>query len=210
MSLRLVSFVLCATTALPVLGKELRVCADPDSMPYSRQDQSGFENRIAALAAEALGATLVYTWHPQHRNFVRTTVDANRCDVWMGVPTGFEPMLTTRPYYKSTYVFVFSDRKPLVSFDQPNLKELKIVPRDLQADLQRSEEHTSELQSLRHLVCRLLLEKKKNKNKKTKQQKKKKTHDHNKKRTKKDKQCGQRQDKTRKGEDKSRTDTINN
>src|SRR5258705_7126559 len=27
----------------------------------------------------------------------------------------------------------------------------------------RSEEHTSELQSLRHLVCRLLLEKKKNK-----------------------------------------------
>src|SRR5262245_51716460 len=29
----------------------------------------------------------------------------------------------------------------------------------------RSEEHTSELQSLRHLVCRLLLEKKKNNNK---------------------------------------------
>src|SRR5438045_8717479 len=29
----------------------------------------------------------------------------------------------------------------------------------------RSEEHTSELQSLRHLVCRLLLEKKKNKKK---------------------------------------------
>src|SRR5437899_12650176 len=28
--------------------------------------------------------------------------------------------------------------------------------------LSRSEEHTSELQSLRHLVCRLLLEKKKN------------------------------------------------
>src|SRR5262245_65359033 len=30
----------------------------------------------------------------------------------------------------------------------------------------RSEEHTSELQSLRHLVCRLLLEKKKKKKKK--------------------------------------------
>jgi mxaJ protein len=133
MSLRLVSFVLCATAALPVVGKELRVCADPDSMPYSRQDESGFENRLAALAAEALGATLVYTWHPQHRGFVRTTVDANRCDVWMGVPTGIEGMLTTRPYYRSTYVFVFSDRKPLVSFDQPNLKELKIglqVPGD--------------------------------------------------------------------------------
>src|SRR5947199_7089297 len=33
----------------------------------------------------------------------------------------------------------------------------------------RSEEHTSELQSLRHLVCRLLLEKKKKKKKKKKQ-----------------------------------------
>src|SRR5947199_1899532 len=31
--------------------------------------------------------------------------------------------------------------------------------------LMRSEEHTSELQSLRHLVCRLLLEKKKKKKK---------------------------------------------
>ena len=133
MSLRWVSFVLCAATALPAFGKELRVCADPDSMPYSRQDESGFENRIAALAADALSATLVYTWHPQHRGFVRATVDANRCDVWMGVPTGFQGMLTTTPYYRSTYVFVFSDRKPLVSFDQPNLKELKIglqVPGD--------------------------------------------------------------------------------
>src|SRR5262245_66089588 len=32
------------------------------------------------------------------------------------------------------------------------------------SNLERSEEHTSELQSLRHLVCRLLLEKKKNNN----------------------------------------------
>src|SRR5262245_63033110 len=34
-----------------------------------------------------------------------------------------------------------------------------------QRHLRRSEEHTSELQSLRHLVCRLLLEKKKKKKK---------------------------------------------
>src|SRR5205814_9633752 len=44
----------------------------------------------------------------------------------------------------------------------------------------RSEEHTSELQSLRHLVCRLLLEKKKKKNKKKKKKKKKKEMKHNK------------------------------
>src|SRR5262245_31530366 len=113
----------CAATAQ---AKELRVCADPDSMPYSRRDQSGFENRIAALAADALGATLVYTWYPQHRGFVRKTVAENRCDVWMGVPSSFDGMLTTRPYYRSTYVFVFTDKKPLVSFDQPNLRELRI------------------------------------------------------------------------------------
>jgi mxaJ protein len=133
MSLRFVGFALCAAAAFPLFAKELRVCADPDSMPHSRQDESGFENRIAALAADALGATLIYTWYPQHRGFVRRTVDANRCDVWMGVPTGFDSMLTTKPYYRSTYVFVFSERKPLVSFDQPNLKELKIglqVPGD--------------------------------------------------------------------------------
>src|SRR5437899_9539887 len=40
----------------------------------------------------------------------------------------------------------------------------EVVARALLA-LVRSEEHTSELQSLRHLVCRLLLEKKKNKKK---------------------------------------------
>src|SRR5690554_7049781 len=39
-------------------------------------------------------------------------------------------------------------------------------------ELQRSEEHTSELQSRPHLVCRLLLEKKKKKKKNTKQQNK--------------------------------------
>src|SRR5205814_8674666 len=41
---------------------------------------------------------------------------------------------------------------------------LAFLPRPRQASLSgvpRSEEHTSELQSLRHLVCRLLLEKKK-------------------------------------------------
>ena len=133
MSLRFLSLVLCAATALPGFGKELRVCADPDSMPYSRQDESGFENRIATLAADELSATLVYTWYPQHRGFIRTTFGANRCDIWMGVPTGIEGMLTTKPYYRSTYVFVFSERKPLVSFDQPNLKDLRIglqVPGD--------------------------------------------------------------------------------
>src|SRR2546422_6708549 len=46
-------------------------------------------------------------------------------------------------------------------------KHIRAIPRELYAverlHLKRSEEHTSELQSRLHLVCRLLLEKKKNK-----------------------------------------------
>src|SRR5690349_23891807 len=38
---------------------------------------------------------------------------------------------------------------------------LRVSPRSLHGGHQRSEEHTSELQSRRDLVCRLLLEKKK-------------------------------------------------
>src|SRR5438045_5709580 len=40
----------------------------------------------------------------------------------------------------------------------------RVLDRQRQLGLARSEEHTSELQSLRHLVCRLLLEKKKTQN----------------------------------------------
>src|SRR5262245_63794564 len=38
----------------------------------------------------------------------------------------------------------------------------RALPGPARSNADRSEEHTSELQSLRHLVCRLLLEKKKN------------------------------------------------
>src|SRR5258708_31025389 len=43
-------------------------------------------------------------------------------------------------------------------------RRLRLLTRDFVLALGRSEEHTSELQSPDHLVCRLLLEKKKNKN----------------------------------------------
>src|SRR5690349_24200416 len=47
-----------------------------------------------------------------------------------------------------------------------------LAPMDTLAGARRSEEHTSELQSRRDLVCRLLLEKKKKKKKKIQQSKK--------------------------------------
>src|SRR5689334_6486413 len=122
MSLRFLSLFFFATLAH---AGEFRVCAEPDNLPFSRRDESGFENRIARLVARELGAKLTYVWAPQRRAFVRKTFGAGVCDAWMGVPAGFARMLTTRPYYRSTYIFVYADRR-LASFDDPNLRTLRI------------------------------------------------------------------------------------
>ncbi|HYF38506.1 MAG TPA: quinoprotein dehydrogenase-associated putative ABC transporter substrate-binding protein, partial [Gemmatimonadales bacterium] len=82
----------------------------------------------ASLIAEDLGLRVKYTWMPQRRGFVRNTLGAGACDVIMGMPAGAERVLTTRPYYRSTYVFVYrKDRHvDIRSFDDPRLKRLKI------------------------------------------------------------------------------------
>jgi quinoprotein dehydrogenase-associated probable ABC transporter substrate-binding protein len=91
---------------------ELRVCADPDNLPYSQRDESGFENRIARLVADDLGMRLSYFWQEQRRAFVRKTMGAGECDLFIGVPAGFDKVLTTRPYYRSTYVAVTRSGAP--------------------------------------------------------------------------------------------------
>src|SRR5882724_6659893 len=106
----------------------LRVCADPNNLPFSNSREQGFENRLAALTAREMGARVVYTWWPQRRGFFRETLNAGRCDVVMGVPAGLQLLATTRPYYRSTYVFVTrrSDSLQLNSFDDPVLRRLRI------------------------------------------------------------------------------------
>jgi quinoprotein dehydrogenase-associated probable ABC transporter substrate-binding protein len=84
----------------------LRVCADPDNLPYSQRDGSGFENRIARLVADDLHRPLDYFWQEQGRGFVRKTLGAGECDLFIGVPAGFDKVLRTQPYYRSTYVAV--------------------------------------------------------------------------------------------------------
>jgi mxaJ protein len=129
---RLVAIVVAAATllALPCAASErtLRVCAEPDNLPLSNAQEAGFENRIARVLADELHATLVYEWQPQRRGFVRKTIAADVCDVWMGVPAELERIATTRPYYRSGYVFVnrADAREPLRSFDDPRLPRLRI------------------------------------------------------------------------------------
>ena len=104
----------------------LRVCADPDNLPYSNAEGAGFENRLAEIVARDLGASLEYTWMPLRRGFVRKTAGEGLCDVFMGVPAAFERVLTTHAYYRSTYVFVSRTQPALASFDDPRLRELRI------------------------------------------------------------------------------------
>ena len=113
---------------VPAFVTTLRVCADPNNLPFSNQAGEGFENRLATLLAADLGARLEYTWWAQRRGFVRSTLDAHQCDVVMGVPSRYERTLTTRPYYRSTYVFVARRDRHLTlrSLDDERLRELRI------------------------------------------------------------------------------------
>jgi quinoprotein dehydrogenase-associated probable ABC transporter substrate-binding protein len=106
----------------------LRVCADPNNLPFSNEKQQGFENRIASLIAKDLGVPVQYTWWPERRGFVRNTLKAKRCDVVMEVPASYELTERTAPYYRSTYVFVTrADRHLTIrSFDDPALRHLRI------------------------------------------------------------------------------------
>lgn len=114
--------------AAPAGPAPLRVCADPNNLPFSNDREQGFENRIAALLARDMGTTVRYTWWPQRRGFVRNTLNAGSCDVVIGVPASYEMALTTRPYYRSTYVFVTRTARGLRvrSFDDPVLRRLRI------------------------------------------------------------------------------------
>src|SRR5437870_9805800 len=92
--------------AAPVHARELRVCADPNNLPYSNARGEGFENRIVERLAKRMGATVKYTWWAQRRGFLRNTLNAGACDVVPGIASGVEMLATTRPYYRSSYVFV--------------------------------------------------------------------------------------------------------
>src|SRR6266404_2143249 len=111
----------------------LRVCADPAYLPYSNRAGEGFENKIAEAVAKALGEPVEYTWashrgHGGFTQFLSTTLDAKKCDVVMDIPYGSREELTTRPYYISSYVFVFDKNKNynITSMDSPALKRLKV------------------------------------------------------------------------------------
>jgi mxaJ protein len=120
---------LLLAVALPAGARELRVCADPNNLPFSNEQGEGFENRIAHILAEDLGASLATTWWAQRRGFIRNTLKSGLCDVIPGVPANMEMLRTTEPYYRSTYVWVTrAGDGPAAprNLDDPALRSLRI------------------------------------------------------------------------------------
>ena len=128
------SFAIAASWSLsPQPAWALGICADPDYFPYSNRAGEGFENKIAAAVARALGEKVEYTWassrgHGGFPQFLSSTLDAKKCAVIMDIPYGSREELTTRPYYISSYVFVYSKSRnyQITSMDSPVLKRTKV------------------------------------------------------------------------------------
>jgi mxaJ protein len=131
----------CGRTAAPASGpvakaaqpttqplRVLTVCADPNNLPFSNERGEGFENKLAELVAREMGAELKYVWRAQRRGFFRHAFKDDGADVVMGVPAGFERALTTKPYYRSSYVFVTRriDGPAVKSFDDEVLHKVKV------------------------------------------------------------------------------------
>jgi mxaJ protein len=128
LKLSVIVMVLSACAAGQNAGtRELRVCADPDNLPFSSRDETGFENRIATIVATELGAHLTFIWQRMGRGFVREYLNKGQCDLLVGIPQNYRSVLTTTPYYRSTYVFVTPpSQHDVASLDSPALRNLRI------------------------------------------------------------------------------------
>jgi len=127
-ALACVLIVAASLVSSPAQARELKVCADPNNLPFSNRREQGFENQLARLVASELHAQLTYVWWAQRRGNVRETLKAGLCDLIPGIASNLDMLATTRPYYRSAYVFVTrsADKLELQGFDDPRLRTLTI------------------------------------------------------------------------------------
>jgi len=106
----------------------LVVCADPNNLPFSNREGQGFENKLVTLLARDLHTAVQYIWWAQRRGFARHTLTPQGCDLWPGVAIGTKGLKTSRPYYRSSYVFVTRKTQALehLSLDDARLRTLTI------------------------------------------------------------------------------------
>ena len=109
--------------------KVLRVCADPNNLPFSNEKQEGFENKLADFIAGKLGKSVAYTYFPMVTGFVRTTLGAYKCDVIIGYPQGDELVQNTNAYYRTAYTLIYKPNNGLDGLEtltDPRLKDKRI------------------------------------------------------------------------------------
>jgi quinoprotein dehydrogenase-associated probable ABC transporter substrate-binding protein len=123
----------------PAKRTELRVCQDPNNLPFSNTKGEGIENRIAEVFGKALNLPVTYYSFPQRLAFIRNTLRYKLpgqdypCDIVMGVPVGFEEGVSvTKPYYRSTYALVFPKGKGMDNVSTAN-EFLALGPAKLRA-----------------------------------------------------------------------------
>ncbi len=124
------SFVVCATTAAKQPGPNaLRVCSAASELPYSDKQQAGFENRVAEIVATRLHRGLEHVWWQDPRYYIRDSLDAGQCDLVVGIDSEDTRVLTTSPYYRSGYAFIYRTDRGLKieSWESPDLRAAKII-----------------------------------------------------------------------------------
>jgi mxaJ protein len=114
----------------------LRVCADPDDLPFSNESRAGFDNHIAMLLGHDMNRPVIFVWARARRGFLRERFNKGACDLLMGVPEGMKRVRTTIPYYRSSYVFVTrrNDHLRLTRFDDPAIGHQRIGLQMLEED----------------------------------------------------------------------------
>jgi mxaJ protein len=121
--------VFCLGTRLCCFAADqhtLRVCADPNNLPFSNEMGQGIENQLAQLIAHDLASELKYVWFSERKNFLNNSLGSNLCDAVLGVPVDIDEALVTLPYYRSTYVTVTRPDLKIESLYDPRLKDLRI------------------------------------------------------------------------------------
>ena len=126
----IVAAVVCAGAgrASADVARQLRVCGDPNNLPFSNEKLEGIENKIADVIAKDLKLTVAYTWWPHQRGVVKRALNTAKCDVMLGIPKGYDPVLWTKPYYRTGYVMAYRKDRGLKlrSLDDKALLKLKI------------------------------------------------------------------------------------
>jgi len=130
----LVALVACSTMSFAQLP--LRVCADPDNLPFSNSAGAGFDNQVAVLLGRDLHRPVQFVWARARRGFLRERFNNGTCDMLMGVPENMKRVRTTIPYYVSSYVFVTrkNTRFHFTRFDDPAIGKQRIGLQILEED----------------------------------------------------------------------------